>query len=135
VVSAPTRSSTRSPSTRLGAAPLAVPLVAAGPQDAYASTANVTLGVAWLRRRKDGQIAALSSVCPHKGCAIGYAAAAGRFECPCHDARFDLDGNVASSGPAERGLDPLRVPRSKRSRVQGDAGSAIRTGGADRTPA
>jgi Rieske Fe-S protein len=117
---------------RLGAAPLAVPLVAPLVRDGWATTADVTLGVAWLRRRPDGSVSALSGVCPHKGCAIGYAAAAGRFECPCHDARFDLDGRRLH-GPAERDLDPLEAT------VEGSRVLVrwvrYRPGGADRTPA
>ena len=96
------------------------------------STANVVLGAAWLRRGKDGQIAALSSVCPHKGCAIGFAEGAQRFECPCHSATFDLDGNRLS-GPAERGLDPLPVI-IERGRVK-VTWVRYQNGGADRKPA
>ena len=101
-------------------------------RDAYASTANVVLGAAWLRRGKDGQIAALSSVCPHKGCAIGFAEGAKRFECPCHSATFDLDG-ARLSGPAERGLDPLPVV-IERGRVK-VTWVRYQPGGADRKPA
>jgi menaquinol-cytochrome c reductase iron-sulfur subunit len=91
---------------QLGSSPVRVPLVVKQVRDAWASTQNVTLGAAWLRRNSDGSILALSAECPHKGCAIGYAPDAKRFECPCHSATFDLEGNRLS-GPAERGLDPL----------------------------
>jgi len=116
----------------LGAAPVRVPLVAHTVRDAWATTNDVALGAAWIRRGKDGTIAVLSSVCPHKGCAIGYAAQTGRFECPCHGATFDVDGQRLS-GPAERGLDPL--PFS----VEGDRVMVTwvqyDNGGADRKPA
>jgi len=132
VVSAPTDPIDAIAADQVGALPVRVPLVAARVQDAYASTANVVLGAAWLRRGKDGQIAALSSVCPHKGCAIGFAEGAQRFECPCHSATFDLDGNRLS-GPAERGLDPLPVI-IERGRVK-VTWVRYQNGGADRKPA
>lgn len=117
---------------QVGEAPVRVPLVAASVRDAYASTNDVVLGAAWLRRAKDGQITALSSVCPHKGCAVGYAETAKRFECPCHSATFDLDGNRLS-GPAERGLDPLPVT-IERGRVK-VTWVRFQNGGTHRTPA
>lgn len=117
---------------RLGAAPLAVPLIAPLVRDGWSAAKDVTLGVAWLRRRPDGAITALSGVCPHKGCAIGWSPAAGRFECPCHDARFDLDGKRLH-GPSERDLDPLETT-VERGRVL-VRWVRYRPGGADRTPA
>jgi Rieske Fe-S protein len=132
VVSSPTEPIDAVAVDQIGDLPLRVPLVAATVRDAYASTANVVLGAAWLRRGKDGQITALSSVCPHKGCAIGFAETARRFECPCHSATFDLDGNRLS-GPAERGLDPLPVT-VERGRVR-VTWVRYQNGGAERKPA
>lgn len=117
---------------QVGVEPVRVPLVAASVRDAYASTPNVVLGAAWLRRANDGTITALSSVCPHKGCTIGYAVAERRYECPCHSATFDVDGQRLS-GPAERGLDPLPVTvDGGRVRV---TWIRYQPGGKDRTPA
>ncbi|MBL8620431.1 MAG: Rieske 2Fe-2S domain-containing protein [Myxococcales bacterium] len=132
VVSSPTDPIDAIAADQVGDLPVRVPLVAASVRDAYASTANVVLGAAWLRRGQDGQIAALSSVCPHKGCAIGFAEGAKRYECPCHSATFDLDGNRLS-GPAERGLDPLPVV-IERGRVK-VTWVRYQNGGADRKPA
>lgn len=116
----------------LGVEPVRVPLVAHTVRDAWASTPNVALGAAWIRRTADGQIAVLSSVCPHKGCAIGYAAEVKRFECPCHGAIFDLDGKRLS-GPSERGLDPLPFTvEDERVKV---TWVRFENGGADRKPA
>jgi Rieske Fe-S protein len=91
---------------QLGAEPVRVPMVAHTVRDAWSSTRDVALGAAWIRRGPDGTIAVLSSVCPHKGCSIGYTAATRKFECPCHGATFDLDGKRLG-GPSQRGLDPL----------------------------
>jgi len=49
---------------------------------------------------------AFSPVCPHAGC--GVHAEAEEFVCPCHDARFGLDG-ARKSGPSPRDLDPLEL--------------------------
>lgn len=55
---------------------------------------------------------ALSAVCTHAGCLVGYDAAAKRIHCPCHDGFFDLSGNVISGPPPK----PLKVYRAQ---VQG----------------
>lgn len=54
------------------------------------------------------KITALSSVCPHLGCAVDYIAKEGQFECPCHASAFAKDGEKLF-GPSLRGLDPLPV--------------------------
>lgn len=41
---------------------------------------------------------ALSSQCPHLGCAVHWEAANNRFFCPCHEGVFDKQG-IAQSGP------------------------------------
>lgn len=116
----------------LGPDPVRVPMVAKVVRDAWSSTQNVALGAAWIRRAPDGTIAVLSSVCPHKGCAIDHAPGSPIFECPCHGATFDLDGKRLK-GPAERGLDPLPFT------VEGERIKVtwvrFANGGADRKPA
>ena len=51
---------------------------------------------------------ALSSVCPHLGCAVDFNNKAGDLECPCHASAFAKDG-AKLIGPSLRGLDPLEV--------------------------
>ncbi len=53
---------------------------------------------------------ALSSVCTHLGCLVGYEAAKNILVCPCHGGTYDLEGNVLS-GPPPRPLSkvPLKV--------------------------
>jgi menaquinol-cytochrome c reductase iron-sulfur subunit len=91
-----------------GGAPLRVPLVAPAQRDAWTSVRNVPLGAAWLRRTAGGEILALSSVCPHLGCAVGWSGPRQSFLCPCHDSAFAADG-ARLGGPSQRGLDPLPV--------------------------
>lgn len=92
---------------QVGDAPVAVTLRAASVRDAWAVTRDVPLGVAFVRKEK-GVIRALSSVCPHLGCTIGWDAAAGRYLCPCHDTLFEADGSFIS-GEAKRAMDDLPV--------------------------
>ena len=47
--------------------------------------------------------------CPHLGCPVVWAAARGRFECPCHHAAFDARTGRVLFGPPRRGLDPVKV--------------------------
>lgn len=49
---------------------------------------------------------ALSSVCPHLGCAVHWEAHNDRFFCPCHNGVFDPQGNPVE-GPPKDGNQPL----------------------------
>jgi Rieske Fe-S protein len=52
----------------------------------------------------DGSFRAMSAICTHAGCPVGYERPS--VVCPCHLSRFDLDGNVTSP-PAVQGLAPF----------------------------
>jgi menaquinol-cytochrome c reductase iron-sulfur subunit len=91
---------------RAGAPPRRVDVVAPVVKDAWTAARNVVLGAAWIQRTAPDRIVALSAVCPHLGCAVGWDAAAGNFLCPCHDSRFSAAG-AKLTGPSERGLDEL----------------------------
>ena len=86
--------------------PKLVDIVSAS-KDAWATQSDVVIGTAWLLKRADGSILALSSACPHLGCPVGYSSA-DRFRCPCHDSYFHFDGSRIN-GPSERGMDSLDV--------------------------
>jgi len=57
---------------------------------------------------------ALSLVCTHLGCTL--ESGADGFTCPCHNSRFDKDGNVIQ-GPAVKTLSSLFVEISEDNRV------------------
>lgn len=80
-------------------------------RDGWMRFDRIKLGNAWLVRTAEGRVRAFSATCPHLGCGVGWADHAGRFECPCHDSAFGLDGRCLS-GPAPRGLDELEVVAS-----------------------
>lgn len=60
----------------------------------------------WVTRRPDDTFLVLSTVCPHLGCSVTWAARREAFACPCHESEFAPDGE-RRTGPARRGLDPL----------------------------
>ena len=54
----------------------------------------------------EGKIHALNPTCTHAGCIVGWNAAETSWDCPCHGARFDIDGKVLT-GPATKALQPI----------------------------
>ena len=56
----------------------------------------------------DNGLLALYSVCTHLGCLPKWQGARGRFECPCHGSKYELDGTWIE-GPAPRSLDRLEM--------------------------
>jgi Rieske Fe-S protein len=64
-------------------------------------------GSAWLVLREAGELVAFDPRCPHAHCAYELTDE-NTFSCLCHEAFFDLDGNVLS-GPPPRPLDEYRV--------------------------
>ena len=52
----------------------------------------------------DGEIYALSSTCTHLSCRVKWVDTDQLYECPCHDAAFDINGAVIA-GPPPRPLD------------------------------
>lgn len=92
----------------VGAPPTRLAVVAPVLRDGWAQQSGVALGAAWVRRLAGDKIEALSSVCPHLGCAIGWDAAHEQFNCPCHDSAFDPRG-ARVYGPSPRDMDPLPV--------------------------
>ena len=62
-----------------------------------------------INRRGSGFIA-LSRICTHLGCLVGYDSFNSKLVCPCHAGEFDLEGNVLT-GPAAKSLQryPLKI--------------------------
>lgn len=87
--------------------PLRVTVRAPLRRDAWTAFADVPLGACWLVR-DGGNVRALSTVCPHAGCAVDWDAARRAFACPCHDSTFAASGERLS-GPAPRPLDALET--------------------------
>ncbi len=99
----------------MGGEPVRVRVVAPMIRDAWSSVNDVPLGSAWLRRTEEKKVVALSAVCPHLGCSVGFDGKL--FRCPCHESAFDQTGKRLD-GPAERGLDSLDAEVDERGRIQ-----------------
>jgi glycine/D-amino acid oxidase-like deaminating enzyme/nitrite reductase/ring-hydroxylating ferredoxin subunit len=57
-------------------------------------------------RDENGIIHALSPVCSHAGCIVDWNNVEKSWDCPCHGARYDIDGNVLT-GPATKSLSKI----------------------------
>ena len=55
-----------------------------------------------------GTYVALSSICTHEGCSVGYNNGARNLQCPCHGAVFATSGAVLR-GPAQTSLKQYQV--------------------------
>ena len=93
----------------LGGLPRRVEVRAPMVSDGWTSARDVVLGAAWLRRTKRDEVEALSAVCPHLGCAVGFDDNRKCFVCPCHAREFEVDGKNRTTGPDERPLDTLPI--------------------------
>jgi len=58
-----------------------------------------------------GGYIALSSVCTHEGCTIGYNSTLNNFPCPCHGSVYSATGSVVN-GPATVAVKSYAVSKS-----------------------
>ena len=58
----------------------------------------------YILRNEDGSIQALSNRCTHLSCRVNWKVEESAYICPCHDAYFDIDGQIVK-GPQPRPLD------------------------------
>ncbi len=57
-------------------------------------------------RDPDGKLHAVSAVCTHMGCLLGWNETDRSWDCPCHGSRFGYEGDVIH-GPAVKALAPV----------------------------
>ncbi|KAA0256061.1 Rieske (2Fe-2S) protein [Acidobacteria bacterium ACD] len=55
--------------------------------------------------REGDSVTARSLACTHQGCEVVWVEEERTYHCPCHDGRFDSEGNVLAGPPAR----PLRA--------------------------
>jgi menaquinol-cytochrome c reductase iron-sulfur subunit len=100
--------------TRLNALEVGVPrsfAIIAERHDAWVKYPPEPVGSVWLIRQPPGnesRVIALSSECPHLGCAVNLTPDGKSFLCPCHTSAFGLDGAKKNSVPP-RNMDRLQV--------------------------
>lgn len=82
-----------------------------------------TDGKFWLINNEDGALA-LYWKCPHLGCTVPWEQGNDRFECPCHQSRYDRHG-VLLSGPAPRPMDLMALRVDERGNVIVDTGQIM----------
>lgn len=88
--------------------------IVAEKRDAW-SLSREPVGAVYLRRLPSGEVQALHVTCPHAGCPIEFRRLTGKdvvgeFYCPCHVARFDLDGKrLEEKSQSPRDMDTLSV--------------------------
>ena len=58
---------------------------------------------------EQGALHAVSAVCTHMGCILGWNSAEKSWDCPCHGSRFGIDGRVLH-GPAVVDLEHKDIP-------------------------
>jgi nitrite reductase/ring-hydroxylating ferredoxin subunit len=79
--------------------------------DAWVKYPREPAGAVWLIRQPAGSatpVIALTSECPHLGCAVNITADKNGFLCPCHTSAFDLEGIPKNAVPP-RPMDRLEV--------------------------
>jgi Rieske Fe-S protein len=54
-------------------------------------------------RDEQGALHAVSAICTHMGCIVGWNETDRSWDCPCHGSRFALDGSIIH-GPAVKPL-------------------------------
>ena len=58
----------------------------------------------FILKKSDSDILALSNRCTHLSCSVNWDEGRQEYTCPCHDAQFDIEGNV-NAGPPPTPLD------------------------------
>ncbi len=56
----------------------------------------------------NGTFHSVSPVCTHAGCIVSWNNEEKSWDCPCHGARYDIEGNVLN-GPAQKSLEKIDI--------------------------
>ncbi|MFN8240502.1 MAG: Rieske (2Fe-2S) protein [Bacteroidales bacterium] len=93
-----------------GGKPVEIDLSAAG-NSALANSGGFIVSGNLIIVNNGGSYIALSSVCTHQGCTVGFNPSSGNLPCPCHGSVFALDGSVVN-GPASTPLKVFKVTKN-----------------------
>jgi Rieske Fe-S protein len=61
-----------------------------------------------LYKSPEGELHAVSPICTHLQCEVKWNGAEQSWDCPCHGARYDVDGNPIT-GPTDRAMEKIDV--------------------------
>jgi Rieske Fe-S protein len=61
-----------------------------------------------LYRSEEGELKALAPTCTHMGCHVTWNDTERSWDCPCHGARYGIDGTVLT-GPADKDLERISL--------------------------
>ncbi|HYH16613.1 MAG TPA: (2Fe-2S)-binding protein, partial [Flavisolibacter sp.] len=61
-----------------------------------------------LYKDEAGKVYAVNPVCTHAKCVVGWNSSEKSWDCPCHGARYDVNGQVLT-GPAHKGLEVVLI--------------------------
>jgi glycine/D-amino acid oxidase-like deaminating enzyme/nitrite reductase/ring-hydroxylating ferredoxin subunit len=61
-----------------------------------------------LYKNKNGGLFAVNPVCRHMKCSVAFNSSEQTWDCPCHGARYDINGNVVT-GPANSDLEKIEL--------------------------
>jgi menaquinol-cytochrome c reductase iron-sulfur subunit len=88
--------------------PFAFPVIA-DTWDAWNYYPPHPVGSVFLRLPKQGEKPiAWTTICPHLGCFVEFVSSQKCFSCPCHNSKFNLEGERIE-GPPPRAMDTLEV--------------------------
>lgn len=62
----------------------------------------------YVYRKNEAEVIVFSNVCTHMACRVTFIEDAREYDCPCHAAKFDLEGNV-TNGPPPRPMDRYEI--------------------------
>ena len=58
----------------------------------------------YVYRKNETEVMVFSNVCTHLACRVTFYDDTREYDCPCHDAQFDIEGNIIA-GPQPRPMD------------------------------
>ncbi len=83
----------------------------ASPNTALLSSGGAVVSNQVMIINNSGSYVALSDICTHQGCSLGYASSSQQLQCGCHGGTFSLDGSVIA-GPPPSSLKKYTVSRN-----------------------
>ncbi len=83
-------------------------------------------GAPYFIARDAGGFMALSAICTHMGCTVGFTAGQATFDCPCHGSEYKIDGTVMF-GPAPRALERVLLCRNSSNQLVIDTTQDVTT--------